>query len=225
MSESAAVRVDAGRSWTPPRVSGPLITSRGKSPPASELENEAQAAIAAGYQRGYSEGLAAAADEVNARLRELEERIAAMSHIAQQMARPLDRLDEVATTELARLALEVGAQLARRKLDHEPSLVIEIIRDCLAELPISTREIRVHVHPLDAAAVREHQDPLRNESSWVLVDDHSVGRGGTRVVVDSSAVDGRLETRIRTAIAAVLGDARQSINRDVTAEIEAEGGL
>lgn len=225
MSESAAIRLTAGRSWTPPRVSGPLISFRGMNPPASELESEAQAAITAGYQRGYSEGLAAAAEEVNARLAQLDQRIAAVSSIAQQMVRPLERLDEVATAELARLALEVGAQLARRKLEQEPALVIDIIRDCLAELPISTREVRVHVHPLDASAVRERLDPLRNETHWVLIDDHSVGRGGARVLVDSSAIDGRLQSRVLAATAAVLGDARQSISRDLSAEIDAEGAL
>ena len=225
MSELVANRVDGGRAWTPPRVSGPLISFRGKNPQASELENEVQAAIDAGYQRGYSEGLAAAAAEVNARLAQLDQQIGAVAHIARQMARPLERLDEAATSELAQLALNVGAQLARRRLEQEPGLVIEIIRDCLAALPVSTREVRVHVHPLDAATIREHLDPLRNESAWVLIDDHTVGRGGARVMVDSSAIDGRFDSRIVAATAAVLGDSRRAVSREVTAEIEAEGGL
>lgn len=225
MSDAAVARSATGRSWTPPRVSGPLISFRGNCPPASEVESEAQAAVAAGYQRGYSEGLAAAATEVNARLRQLDERIAAVTQIAQQMARPLERLDEAASTELAQLAMKVGSELARRTLAQDPGLVIEIIRGCLEQLPISTRQVRVHVHPLDAAAVRERLDPLRNEHAWHLVDDQAVGRGGVRVVVESSALDGRLDSRVDAAITAVLGDARQSISGDVTAVIEAEGGL
>jgi flagellar biosynthesis/type III secretory pathway protein FliH len=66
---------------------------------------------------------------------------------------------------------------------------------------------------------------LRNETHWVLIDDHSVGRGGARVLVDSSAIDGRLQSRVLSATAAVLGDARQSISRDLSAEIDAEGAL
>jgi len=225
MSEGVAIGAEAGRSWTPPRVSGPLISSRGRSLPASEVESEAQAAFAAAYQRGYSEGMAAAAVEVNARLAQLDERIAAFQQIASRMARPLERLDEVAATELARLALTVGAQLARRRLEQEPGLVIDIIRDCLAALPVSTREVRVHLHPLDGREIRERLDPLRNESSWVLIDDHTVGRGGARVMVDSSAIDARLESRVVAAMSAVLADAREAVGRDVTAEIEAEGGL
>lgn len=225
MSDAAVARQGVDRSWTPPRVSGPLISFRGASPAASEIENEANAAINAGYQRGYSEGLAAAAAEVNARLAQLDQRIDAMTQIARQMARPLDRLDEVAATELAQLALSVGAQLARRRLEQEPAIVIDIIRDCLAELPMSNREVRVHVHPLDAGVIRDQLDPLRNESSWILIDDHAVGRGGARVMVDASAIDARLASRVATATATVLGDSRRSISRDVTEEIAAEGSI
>lgn len=225
MSDAAAAATLGGRAWTPPRVSGPLITFRGRNPDASELEREANAAIEAGYRRGYSEGLEAAATEVNQRLQHLDACIISLTAVTEQLAKPLERLDDGAAAELAQLAIAVGAQLARRELAINPGQVIQIIRDCLGELPSSQREVRVHVHPADGAAVRERFDPLRNEQAWVLIDDHAVGRGGVRVVVDASQVDARFDNRLATVVQSVLEGTRGPISGDVTAQLEAEGGL
>lgn len=223
MSDLSAAVPTTGRTWTPPRVSGPLITFVGRNPDASEVEREARAAIEAGYNRGYSEGLATAAAEVNARLKMLEERISALNSVMRQMAMPLERLDDAATGELSRLAIAVGTQLARRELEVHPAEVMTIIRDCLAELPVSNREVRVHLHPVDAAAVRERIDPLRNEQAWRLIEDPAVGRGGARVVVDSSQIDARLDNRVAVVVQTVLAGARGTVTGDITAAIEAEG--
>jgi flagellar assembly protein FliH len=230
MSEALAGHAPGlGRRWEPPRVSGPLVTFRGRNPAATEIEDEAkaaiQAAIEAGFQRGYSEGIEAAAAEVTARLQRLEDTIVSLSDVFAKMARPLERLDDAATEEMARLALGVGAQLARRDLQQDPAQVIEIIRACIRELPASARELRVHLHPADAAAVRERLDALRNETAWSLVDDPSVGRSGVRVILDSSQIDARLDTRVAVACEAVLAESRGPIRGDVLAELEAEGGL
>lgn len=233
MSESLAARIpgqgSSGRLWEPPRVSGPLVTFRGRNPAATEVEHETraavEAAIEAGFQRGYREGVDAAAAEISARIHQLDESIAALTSVLAQMARPLERLDDAAADEMARLALGVGAQLARRELEHHPDQIIEIIRRCLGELPVSNREVRIHLHPADAGAVRERLDPLRNETAWTLIDDQNVGRGGARVILESSVIDARLESRVAAACETVLAESRGAIAGDVTAELEAEGGL
>jgi flagellar biosynthesis/type III secretory pathway protein FliH len=96
------------------------VTFRGRNPAATEVENETraavEAAVEAGFQRGYREGVDAAAAEINARVQQLDESIAALTSVLAQMARPLERLDDAAADEMARLALGVGAQLARREL-------------------------------------------------------------------------------------------------------------
>jgi flagellar assembly protein FliH len=86
--------------------------------------------------------------------------------------------------------------------------VIAIIRDCVQLLPASARDVRVHLHPQDAAVVRERLATPAAERAWTLVEDPVMGRGGCRVVAEHSQVDARLESRIAAAVAAVLGDAR-----------------
>ena len=223
MSEKFSPDPLATRAWTPPRVSGPLITFKGRTPGADEVENEARAAIQAGYQRGYSEGLAAAAAEVNRKSRQLDESIVSVHRIIKQMARHLERLDEAASGELARLAMTVASQLARRELLIDPAQIIAIIQDCLVELPIAQRVVKVHLHPSDAAVVRERLPANASEEGWLIIEDVTIGRGGARVVVESSQIDARLENRAGVAVQVVLDGIRGTAIGDITADIAADG--
>jgi len=110
--------------------------------------------------------------------------------------------------ELAQLALAVGKQLARRELRIEPAQVIAILREALALLPAAAREVRVHLHPEDAATVREHLTAPANERAWTLVEDPTLSRGGCVVHSQSSRIDARLESRIAAVAASTLGDER-----------------
>jgi flagellar assembly protein FliH len=212
-----------GAAWTPPTVAGPLVTFRGRQTSAAGLDEELRAARDAGYERGRSEGLATAAAEIAQRLQELDSRRSLIDGLARQLADPLQRLDAETIAELARLAVLVGSQLARRELALDPRQVIAIIRECLSSLPGSAREVRIHLHPADARIVRESLDagsaasPAGRPSAeltgtptsgWVLLEDPLMSRGGCRVEAEASRIDARLETRVAAAMVAILGDER-----------------
>ncbi len=216
MSDAAA--------WAPPRVSGPLVTFRGRSPDASELERESRAIAEAGFQRGRSEGLAAAAAEIQGKQRQLDERIVKLDHLLRELARPLERLDEVAVQELTVLAIRVGGELARRELRIEPGHVTEIIRRALTELPLANRDLQVYLHPQDLQAVRARVDALHGETNWTLTASAEVGRGGCRVVVGDSRIDATLEERLRLIMEQSLGDGAINGVGDITAELDSEEG-
>lgn len=199
---------DGGASWTPPSVAGPLITFRGKQVAASSLDDEANAAREAGFQRGRSEGLAAAAAEISQQIADLDARRRLLDGLARQIVAPLERCDEETVAELARLALEVGAQLARRELSTDPAQVAAIVRECLANLPGYAREVRLRLDPRDAAALRGQLAGADGQPQFAVVEDPSIGRGGCIVESDASRVDARFDTRAAAAIAAVLGEAR-----------------
>jgi flagellar assembly protein FliH len=199
------------------------VTFRGRQTSAAGLDEELRAARDAGYERGRSEGLATAAAEIAQRLQELDSRRSLIDGLARQLADPLQRLDAETVAELARLAVLVGSQLARRELALDPRQVIAIIRECLSSLPGSAREVRIHLHPADARIVRESLDagsaasPAGRPSAeltgtptsgWVLLEDPLMSRGGCRVEAEASRIDARLETRVAAAMVAILGDER-----------------
>lgn len=205
---SGADDAAAGASWSPPSIAGPLITFRGKQTAASSLQDDVRIAREAGFDRGRSEGLAAAAAEIAQRIADLESRRQLLDGLARQMVAPLERCDDETAEEMARLALTVGAQLARRELALDPRQVIAILRECLPSLPSSAREVRIHMHPRDAAVLRHELDGSGEGAAWTLVEDPIMSRGGCRIEAEASRIDARLESRVATVIATVLGDDR-----------------
>ena len=204
MSEPAA----AIERWRLPEVEGPIIGRVRADRRAAAAEESARLALKEAEGRGYEAGMARARAETSAQLTALEERVQGLGAALQLLARPLEQLDADIESELAQLALAVGKQLARRELSIDPAQVIAILRESLALLPAATREVRVHLHPQDAAAVREHLTAPASERAWTLVEDPTLSRGGCLIHSQSSRIDSRLEARIAAVAASVLGDER-----------------
>lgn len=200
--------------WVLPAVQGPVVSGRGRVAIASEIDDEHRTTREHGYRDGYAQGLLAAGDACDAQCAALAEEAATLQALLRSLAVPLERFDAAAAAELARLALNVGGQLARRDLRLDPSQVIAILRECVQLLPAATREIRVQLHPLDAAVVRARLSVPSADCAWVLVEDPTQSRGGCRVQSGSSHIDARLESRVATAVAAVLGDEHQDSDGD-----------
>ncbi|MCC6170414.1 MAG: flagellar assembly protein FliH [Gammaproteobacteria bacterium] len=215
MSEPAGRKAGAAASpWVFPPVRGPVIGRPGAAQSAAALEAEYQQAWRNGFEEGRREGLAAGVSQIEARQRELDARIDAVETLLAAMSRPLERLDETAAAELVRLALTTGSQLARRELRHDPAQLIAIIRDCIVALPASARHVRVHLHPADAAVIRERLAQPAAERAWSIVEDPVMTRGGCRVSSESSQIDARFDSRVAAVVAAVLGDERDSDRQD-----------
>jgi flagellar assembly protein FliH len=200
MSDKAGMAATVQR-WALPEVDGPIIGRRMTDAEVRAVERE-------NHARGYEEGLAAARAEVNARLAQLDARIKRLDSILSLLARPLEQLDSEVEKQLTLLALTVGKQLVRRELRTDPAQVIGVIRETVGRLPAAARDIRVHLHPEDAAAVREHLATPSSDRAWSIVEDPALTRGGCVVRTDTSQIDARLESRVNALVSAAFGDER-----------------
>lgn len=153
------------------------------------------------YERGYEEGLAAGHVESAARVDRLD-------RIASALARPLQDLDHSVEKELLVLAAALARQILHRELKHDPSLVLDTVRDCLDALPSASREVTLHLSPGDIALVKEHLS-RDAERSWRLEEDSTLGQGSLRISSDSSQIDGRIVARLQEIIAASLNSLRE----------------
>ncbi|MGA8096299.1 MAG: FliH/SctL family protein [Steroidobacteraceae bacterium] len=194
--------------WRLPEVEGPIVGRPRDDRRAAAAEESARHALKEAEARGYETGMARARAETGTRLAALEERLKRLDAALQLLARPFQQLDAELENELAQLALSVGKQLARRELHIEPTQVIAILRESLALLPIAAREVRVHLHPEDAATVREHLTAPGSDRAWTIVEDPTLSRGGCVIHSQSSRIDARLEARIAAVTASALGDER-----------------
>lgn len=198
--------------WRPPEVEGPIIGGGGRedrrAAAAATAEESLRRTLKEAEARGYEAGMARARAETGARIAALEERAKRLDAILGLLARPLAQLDADVESELAQLALAIGKQLARRELRLEPGQVIAILRESLALLPAGAREVRISLHPEDAATVREHLTAPAAERAWTIIEDPTLSRGGCVIHSQASRIDARLEARMAAVAASALGDER-----------------
>lgn len=197
MSDEAA-RKDPAR-WDVPTIDG----SEGKGYlTAGRLEALQQQAWDEAYEKGHAEGLKSGEEAIAARVRRLDDLLNAL-------VKPFDKLDEEVERELVELAISMTKQLFRREIRIDPSHVIGVARDAIRLLPIASRNVHVHLHPDDAALVRESLAPAENEPAWTIVEDPLIERGGCNVTTENSRVDASNASRLNAAIRSLNGDERQ----------------
>lgn len=196
-----------------PSISGMAVQGRRAGKTVQELEDVEQRAYEEAYAKGRAEGLAAAEKETRPHLQQLQAHVARLDAIIGKLARPLQELDTEVEDQLLQLALTVARHLVRRELRIDPTQVIAIIRETVALLPASARDVRVHLHPEDAAIVREKLATPTGERAWTIAEDPVMGRGGCRVTTETAQIDARLETRIGSVVSALLGDERVTASR------------
>ena len=168
---------------------------------AKQLEQVQKQAYDEAYAKGLEEGLRAGEAAVQQQVNRLEQLMNALGN-------PFAELDEQVEEELVKLAIAIVRQLVRREIRTDPGQVIAVVREAVAALPVSSRSIRLHLHPEDAVLVREAFSLSESEKNWQIVDDPVLTRGGCKVVTESSQVDASLETRLAQIIASVFGGER-----------------
>lgn len=173
----------------------------------AQLEELQQQAYEEAYARGYEDGRKAGAGDANARAARLDA-------LLEQLNAPLAELDEAVERELCELTFAIARQVVRRELKTSPDEIVGAVRAALAALPVACRNVRLQLHPDDAALVREALAPADGQPAWRIVEDPVLSRGGCRVLTDTSQVDARVEKRLGAAINAVLGDERAEAHDD-----------
>jgi flagellar assembly protein FliH len=197
---------DAVARWALPAVEGPLVQRRGAGVNVMHLEAVERDAWEQGLASGEAEGLRRAETAFAKRINELDVKFAALDAILGTLAKPLEQLDATIEQELTRLALIIAKHLVRRELRIDPAQVIGIIRHTVGLLPVAVRDLKVHLHPDDAAIVREKLAQPSGEPEWVLKEDPLLARGGCRLTTATSSIDARLESRVAEAVNSLLGD-------------------
>jgi len=198
-------RLSSAVAWQLPSIDGPVIGPRGPHHDALE-----RAAWNKGFAEGREAGLLAANQQQQRLLAEATQQAERVAAMAEHLAQPLAELDEQVQKQLVSLAVAIARQLVRRELKTHPDEIVAVVREALALLPTSTREVCVHVHPEDAALLRERLSDAGAARAWTLVEDPIMTRGGCRVSSENSSIDAQIEKRLGAAIATMLGDERAS---------------
>lgn len=188
------VRADNVRRWQPEVLDGrrdvpppPPAVETHHYPTVTELEEIRQSAHREGYAAGYEEGTARV-------------RLEAMHlHAArEQLEQSLERLDRELGDELVALALAIAAAVVREAVRVQPESLLSLVREALSQLP--QQHTVIHLHPDDAALVRQHMGDELTHAGHRLREDSGMERGGCRLEAGASTLDANLETRWRRIV-------------------------
>jgi flagellar assembly protein FliH len=168
-------------------------------PTADEIEQWHKQA----REEGYQDGIKQAQQDVD----ELKKRLLALIHF---FDKPLQSLNEEVEQQLTLLAVTLAQQLVRREIRTDPGEIVGLIRESVQLLPGSSRNIRISLHPEDAAMLRNtlQLDKNEEEQGWKLVEDPMITRGGCEIKADKSVINATLEKRLQSLAASVLGGER-----------------
>jgi len=177
-----------------------------KAPTAGDLERLQQQTIdeasKKGYEDGYAKGIKTSEGKV-------AQQVKTLAAVVQSLANPFEEFDERVEQELATLAIQIAKQLVRREIKADAGHVIGVVKEALAALPSSSQNIKLFLHPEDAALVVSALSlEGADESRWSIIEDPVVSRGGCRVATDASTIDATVENRLSSIIAQALGDER-----------------
>jgi len=191
--------------WQLPQINGPVV---GRSRRREDLDAIARDAFDQGFAEGREAGLVAAKQEQQAAQAQIDTRVQQLDAVLQLMARPIEQLDREVQVQLASLAGAIARQIVRREIKTQPDEIVAVIRETVALLPMSARDVRVYLNPEDARLVRERLSEVSGDRAWSIAEDPILSRGGCRVSSENSMIDAQLEQRLGAAIATVLGDTR-----------------
>jgi flagellar assembly protein FliH len=156
--------------------------SGARLPTAEEIERIHRDAHKQGYDAGYEEGTA------RARMEALR-----LHTLIEQLERALGEFDQQVAEELLALSLEVARQVLRQAIAARPTVILEVVREALLQLP--HQHAAIYLNPEDASLVRSYLGDQLAHAGHRIFEETGVARGGLRVEAGGSHLDAGIATR------------------------------
>ena len=192
----------------PPPAAAPEPSTPSVSPEhLAQVEAEARdAGHQAGFQAGYAEGLEAAAHEAReAALTQLER----FQEITESLQQALKQIDQSVAEQLLELAVEISEKMVGSTLTIKPAVLLPIVREALASLPVQQGEISLSLNPSDAATIRQHLGEQFAQTGVQIIEDEQITQGGCQVRAGVAEIDASVETRWKRVLGAIGATSRE----------------
>jgi flagellar assembly protein FliH len=151
----------------------------------------------------------AAAKKINEQQQLLQKNINILDKLILSLNEPFEELDQQVEKELVTLSISIAQQIIRREIKIDPGQIMAVIREALEVLPVASRNIKISLHPEDAALVEQLSSASQDIRQWQLVEDPTLMRGGCTVTTDTSRIDATVESRLAAIFSQILGGERE----------------
>jgi flagellar assembly protein FliH len=172
-------------------------------PTAAALEAIHQEAHQEGFEAGFTEGVEAGRRQGAA---QAAEEVRRLQSLLEQVTEAIGGFEQALSDDLLALALEMSRQILRQSLKIKPELLLPIVRGAMESLPQNTPHPHLHLHPEDAALVRDNMQTEIAQGGWKIIEDQRILRGGCRIETQVSETDATLENRWQRLAAALAQD-------------------
>lgn len=167
----------------PPKREG----AASRLPTAEDIDRIHRDAHKQGYDAGYEEGTA------RARMEALR-----LHTLVEQLEAALGEFDQQVAEELLGLSLEVARQVLRQTIAARPTVILDVVREALAQLP--HQHAALYLHPEDASLVRSYLGDQLAHLGHRILEEPGIARGGLRMEAGGSHLDASVEMRWKRVI-------------------------
>ena len=161
-------------------------------PTAEEIERIHEEARASGYSAGYEEGKA---QGEQAAREQAEELLNSINDILRSLRESLHDFDQQVAENLLHLGVEIASQITRSIVHTRSDLLLPVIREAIAALPLHHGHVILSLNPKDANLIRPLLGEQFAQTGAQLLEDPNVSPGGCLVRAGSSEIDASIETR------------------------------
>ena len=142
----------------------------------------------AGHAAGYADGLALGRAEAAVELEHLQS-------IATEFSGALAAADETIAADVLELALHLAKTMLKSALEIKPDLVIAVVREAIAYLPVVQQPAVLMLNPLDADIVKEVLGEELDKGGWRVARDPAILRGGCKIDTATNQIDATVGAR------------------------------
>ena len=156
-------------------------------PTAEAVERIHHDAHKQGYDAGYEEGTA------RVRMEALR-----LHTLVEQLESALGEFDQQVAEGLLGLSLEIARQVVRQTIAARPTVILDVVREALTQLP--HQHAAIYLHPEDASLVRSYLGDQLAHLGHRIFEEATLARGGLRMEAGGSHLDAGVETRWQRVI-------------------------
>ena len=203
---SAEELANAYERWEVPRVvSVSDVEAENTNPLTVEaLEAVQQAAQEEGFKLGYDEGYQQGHEAgLKAGETDILQQAQQWKALIDSLNNPLKSIDSIVEQDLLSMISLLVRQMVYHELEQKPEMVLTAVREALAVLPVSDRQLKVYLNPEDMELVKNGLK-LDEDTGWQWYEDPLVSRGGAKLVTADTTIDATVETRLNNLISRLL---------------------
>lgn len=152
----------------------------------------------AGYAAGHAEGTVAGKAQAEALGRQEAMRLA---QTLESLELRIGELNQTVADDLLALSVEIARQVVRQAIAVKPDILLGVIREALAQLPML--HAAIHLHPEDASLARLYAGDQLAHAGHRIHEDPKLRRGDVIIEAGGTHLDASVATRWRRVVEAL----------------------